>query len=110
MYTPLEKELVGNQDRLPENLKKKIEAAPDSPAQMGYDTPAKQAIIDPMTGMPVQEMTNIPPQQANTLGTARPVFKPETQLSAEKIYGKIDERQNSVLSTPMFKKKCNKKY
>ena len=76
------------------------------------DLSAEQVAIDPMTGMPMQqeEMTNVPPQQANTLGTARPVFKPEAQLAAEKIYGKIDERQNSVSSAPMFKKNCNKKY
>jgi len=110
MYTPLDKKLIGNQDKLPEALKAKIEAAPESPAKMSYDNPVKQAMIDPMTGMPVQEMTNVPPQQANTLGTAKPVFKPQAQVVAEKMYGGIEERQNSVFATPMFKKNCNKKY
>ena len=32
--SPLDKELIGNQHRLPEELKAKIEAAPESPAKM----------------------------------------------------------------------------
>mgnify|MGYP003131190956 CR=1 FL=1 len=32
MKTPLDKKLIGDQDKLPEALKAKIEAAPDSPA------------------------------------------------------------------------------
>ena len=32
MYTPLDKKLIGDQDELPEALKAKIEAAPESPA------------------------------------------------------------------------------
>ena len=75
------------------------------------NSPAKQVgVVDPLTGQPVQQMTNVPPQQANTLGTAQPVFKPQTQQVAQGIYGGIDQRQNAVGATPMFKKKCNKKY
>lgn len=33
MDTPLDKKLIGNQDKLPENLKAKIEAAPESPVK-----------------------------------------------------------------------------
>ena len=33
MDTPLDKKLIGNQDKLPEALKAKIEAAPESPAK-----------------------------------------------------------------------------
>jgi hypothetical protein len=87
----------------------------DSPNKMcsptHYDSPAKQVgIVDPFTGQPVQQMTNVPPQQANTLGTAQPVFKPQAQQAAQGIYGGIEQRQNAVGATPMFKKKCNKKY
>jgi len=40
--SPMEKELVGKQKNLPEALKAKIEAAPESPAKMGHkDSPAK---------------------------------------------------------------------
>ena len=86
-----------------------------SPTHYG-DSPVKQVgIVDPiaqqqMAAQPAQQMTNIPPQQANTLGTAQPVFKPQTQQVAQGIYGGIDQRQNAVGATPMFKKKCNKKY
>ena len=112
MYTPLEKKLIGDQNKLPEALKAKIEAAPESPAQMGYDAPAKQVAIDPMTGMPMQqsEMTNVPPQQYNTMGNATPVFPEQVQLFSEKMNGTLKERQNSVFASPMFKKNCNKKY
>ena len=47
------------------------------------DSPVKQVgVVYPNTGMPIapaQQMTNVPPQQANTLGTAQPVFKPQAQ-------------------------------
>ncbi len=33
--TPLMKKLVGNQDKLPQQLQDAIKAAPESPAQMG---------------------------------------------------------------------------
>jgi hypothetical protein len=102
MYTPLEKELIGNQDKLPENLKKKIEAAPDSPAQMGYDTPAKQAIIDPMTGMPVQQY-----QPSNTMGNAKPLFSDQTKQIANNMFG---QQIPGTFGSALAKKNCNKKY
>ena len=39
--SPLMKKLVGNQSRLPEHLKAKIEAAPESPAKLKKASPAK---------------------------------------------------------------------
>ena len=113
MYTPLD--LNAKQEaNLNEGLKAAIEAkeGKGAPAQMGYDTPAKQVVIEPMTGMPTQqsEMTNVPPQQYNTMGNAKPVFSEQSQLFSEKINGGIQDRQNSVFATPMFKKNCNKKY
>ena len=57
----------------------------------------------------VQPMTNVPPAQANTLGAAQPVFNPQAQQAAQGIYGGVEQRQNAVGATPMFKK-CNKKY
>ncbi len=102
MYTPLEKELIGNQDKLPENLKKKIEAAPDSPAQMGYDTLAKQAIIDPMTGMPIQQY-----QPSNTMGNAKPLFSDQTKQIANNMFG---QQIPGTFGSALAKKNCNKKY
>ena len=75
------------------------------------DSPAKQVgVVDPLTGQPAQQMTNVPPAQANTLGSAQPVFNPQVQQAAQGIYGGVEQRQNAVGATPMFKKKCNKKY
>ena len=69
------------------------------------DSPAKQVgIVDPLTGQPIQQMTNVPPQQANTLGTAQPVFKPQAQQAAQGIYGGFDQRQNAVGAAPLFQK------
>ena len=74
------------------------------------DSPVKQVgIVDPLAqqqivAQPVQQMTNVPPQQANTLGTAQPVFKPQAQQAAQGIYGGIDQRQNAVNATPIFQK------
>ena len=58
---------------------------------------------------PAQQMTNVPPAQANTLGFAQPVFNPQAQQTAQGIYGGVEQRQNAVGATPMFKK-FNKKY
>jgi len=80
------------------------------------NAPTKQVgIVDPlaqqqMVAQPVQQMTNVPPAQANTLGTAQPVFKPQAQQAAQGIYGGIEQRQNSVNASALFKEKCNKKY
>ena len=74
------------------------------------NSPAKQVgIVDPlaqqqMVAQPVQQMTNVPPAQANTLGAAQPVFKPQAQQVAQGIYGGIEQRQNSVGATPIFQK------
>ena len=67
--------------------------------------PVKQVgIVDPLTGQPVQQMTNVPPQQANTLGTAQPVFKPQAQQAAQGIYGGVEQRQNAVNASALFQR------
>jgi hypothetical protein len=73
------------------------------------DSPVKQVgIVDPLTGQPVQQMTNVPPQQANTLGAAQPVFKPQAQQAAQGIYGGIEQRQNSVGASALFQRSYSK--
>jgi len=68
------------------------------------NSPAKQVgVVDPLTGQPVQQMTNVPPQQANTLGVAQPVFNQGVQQTAQGIYGGVEQRQNSVVASPVFK-------
>ena len=74
-------------------------------------SPNKQVgAIDPMTGLPAQQMTNVPPAPSNTLGQAQPVFNKQTQQNAQGMFGTQQTMQDSVSATPMFKKKCNKKY
>jgi len=102
MYTPLEKELIGNQDKLPEELKKKIEAAPDSPAKMGYDAPMNQAIIDPMTGVPISKF-----QPSNEMGGARQLFSDQTKQVADNMFG---QQVPGTFGSALAKKNCNKKY
>lgn len=62
------------------------------------------------TGLPAQQMTNVPPAPSNTLGQAQPVFNQQTQQNAQEMFGTQQTMQDSVSATPMFKKKCNKKY
>jgi hypothetical protein len=74
-------------------------------------SPNKQVgAIDPMTVLPAQQMTNVPPAPSNTLGQAQPVFNQQTQQNAQGMFGTQQTMQDSVSATPMFKKKCNKKY
>jgi hypothetical protein len=74
-------------------------------------SPNKQVVaIDPVTGLPAQQMTNVPPAPSNTLGQAQPVFNQQTQQNAQGMFGTQQTMQDSVSATPMFKKKCNKKY
>ena len=69
------------------------------------DSPAKQVgVVDPLTGQPVQQMTNVPPAQANTLGSAQPVFNPQAQQAAQGIYGGVEQRQNAVNASALFQK------
>ena len=59
---------------------------------------------------PAQQMTNVPPAPSNTLGQAQPVFNQQAQQNAQGVFGTQQTMQDSVNATPMFKKKCNKKY
>ena len=63
-----------------------------------------------IVAQPVQQMTNVPPAPSNTLGQAQPVFNQQTQQNAQGMFGTQQTMQDSVGATPMFKKKCNKKY
>ena len=70
----------------------------------GEITPLNQVgTIDPLTGLPVQQMTNVPPAPSNTLGQAQPVFNQQTQQNAQGFFGGVDQRQNSVGASALFK-------
>ena len=74
-------------------------------------SPNKQVgAIDPLNGLPAQQMTNVPPAPSNIQGQAQPVFNQQTQQNAQGMFGTQQTMQDSVSATPMFKKKCNKKY
>jgi len=47
----------------------------------------------------VQPMTNVPPAGSSLVNP----FPPQAQANAQGIYGGVDQRQNSVGATPMFK-------
>ena len=89
---------------------------------MGYSSdkgpPVKQMDnVDPMTGMqmpmqPQQQMqqpamTNVPQQLSNTMGGSKPLFGENTQAIAQKIYGSVEDRQDSVNAPPLFKMDAN---
>ena len=82
----------------------------------GINMNAQQVVAQPAQQMPqavqqpVQQITNVPPAPSNTLGQAQPVFNQQTQQNAQEMFGTQQTMQDSVNATPMFKKKCNKKY
>ena len=87
-----------------------------SMAESGINMNAQQIVAQPAQQMPqavqqpAQQMTNIPPAPANTLGQAQPVFNQRILQNAQGVFGTQQTRQDSGSATPMFKKKCNKKY
>ncbi len=78
------------------------------PALATQQQPAQQ--IPQAVQQPAQQMTNVPPAPSNTLGQAQPVFNQQAQQNAQGVFGTQQTMQDSVNATPMFKKKCNKKY
>lgn len=60
------------------------------------NAPTKQiGAVDPLTGMPIP-LSPTPPPQANTLGTAKPVFNDQTQQFAAGVYGDEISRVQSM--------------
>ena len=96
METPLDKKLVGNQDKLNEGLNAAIKAAPEGPINM------VSPVVDPITGIPIT-----PAQPSNTMGNARPVFDNLATQTAAGIFGQIQApgQLARVLPTPLNKYK-----
>lgn len=67
---------------------------------------------NPQSGGDIESRITALEQNApsNTLGNAKPVFSTQAQKAAQGVYGNVNQRQNAVGATPIFKKKCNKKY
>ena len=75
-----------------------------SPLCKGCGSPA--TFVDPtMTSVGIEpQMTYQPPMPANQMGTAKPMFNPAVQASAEAIYGTPEQRQMSMPGAPVFLK------
>ena len=64
--------------------------------------------VDPLTGMPIEQALPVQQQAqvlqapSNELGSAAPVFNPRDQAVASRIYGDVQQKQNSV--SPQFVK------
>ena len=58
--------------------------------------------VDPLTGMPAQQalptqpQAQVPPQASNELGSAKPVFNPNSTAIADQVFGNAQQRANSV--------------
>ena len=67
-----------------------------------FADPSMAAVgIDPQLAAQPQ-LTYQTPIPANQMGTAKPIFDPRVQASAEAIYGSVEQRQMSVPGAPMF--------
>jgi hypothetical protein len=69
------------------------------------DSPAKQVVDPTMQQQIVQPMTNIPPAASSLVNP----FSPNTQATAQGVFGNQQMRQNAVGVTPMFQKTHNEK-
>ena len=86
------------------------EAKPAASALSGNEIQSEGGLEGRIAALERGNESNVPPAPSNTLGQARPVFDPLAQQSSALLYGSVAQRQDSVNATPMFKKKCNKKY
>lgn len=120
MDTPLDKKLIGDQHKLPEALKAKIEAAPESPAKfMGaFNTTAiRQGENLVNNRFLSRELPASSMQRMVDQGYIRDNFGGgNTRCVANQMFGTPLERQASMpgntaeYESPMQKKNCNKKY
>jgi len=119
MDTPLDKKLIGNQEKLPEALKTKIEAAPESPVKFmagslgniskGIFGQAQRMIADKEqsdyrananVGDPFFKpgVERIRPKQRTDSAAYKnkSVFSPSQNSNGEKCFGTQDQRQRSM--------------
>jgi len=70
---------------------------------MPYDNSPNKFVDPSMASVGIQpQMTFQPPMPANQMGTAKPLFNPAVQASAEAIYGTSEQRQMSMPQPPIF--------
>ncbi len=70
---------------------------------MPYDNSPNKFVDPTMASVGIEpQMTFQPPIPANQMGTAKPVFNPQAQASAEAIYGTPEQRQMTMPQPPLF--------
>jgi hypothetical protein len=89
MDTPLDKKLIGNQDKLSENLKAKIEAAPESPVKFMGGIAASVARLGSGGG------------SGSLSGVSKGILGQVNRMIAEKEQS--DYRANANVGDPFFK-------
>lgn len=62
----------------------------------------QQALPVQQQALPAQQQAQVPQVPSNELGSAAPVFNPRDQAVASRIYGDVQQKQNSV--SPQFVK------
>ena len=70
-----------------------------------HDKDSAVAFVDPMmASVGIEPQTTFqPPMPSNQMGTAKPVFSPQTQGMAQTVYGTPEQRQISVNTPYMMK-------
>ena len=103
--SPLMKKLVGNQSRLPEHLKAKIEAAPESPAKLKKASPAKN------NGALSQDLNNVynyffgdGKKTANKDGVSSITADAAQGITSNKTKAVLDEKEKLKNQTEKEKK------
>jgi len=118
MDTPLDKKLIGNQDKLPEALKAKIEAAPESPVKfISGQVAGLGGILDTAKGMIAKQeqadyranantgdpffkpgVERVKPAQRTDSASYgnKSVFKPQQSSNCEYMFGNQQQRQMSM--------------
>ena len=111
MDTPLDKKLIGNQDKLPENLKAKIEAAPESPVKFmggiaasvarsgsgggsGVLGDISKGILGQANRMIAER--GVPQRTDSAAYKNKSVFTPQQNMYGDVIFGNQEQRQRSM--------------
>ena len=112
MDTPLDKKLIGNQDKLPDALKTKIEAAPESPVKfmggLAMGAVAKAASMLGGDTKPMQKTDSV--NYGRRPGESGSTFSKSSCDAGNKMFGNQQQRdmsmpiRNSSIENPLFMK------
>ena len=112
MDTPLDKKLIGNQDKLPDALKTKIEAAPESPVKfmggLAMGAVAKAASMLGGDTKPMQQTDSV--NYGRRPGESGSTFSKSSCDAGNQMFGDQQQRdmsmpvRNSSIENPLFMK------